>query len=211
MTSWWGSDVPVPGILFDTIPDILYTKINSEIKNIQKNFKTATAVNNTLVGHIKHEYELTNCFADVDNYLSLLIKQYDAGSQGYISSTSIIDTPTQPKLSSLWVNFQQKHEFNPPHDHSGLLSFVIWMKIPYNLSDEAVLFPNVRGTSNASKFGFLFHDSQGRINTKYLSVDKEWQGTIAIFPSTLTHWVNPFYTSDDFRITVSGNVKLANH
>ena len=37
---------------------------------------------------------------------------------------------------NMWVNFQRKYEFNPLHKHSGLLSFVIWMKIPYNFEDE---------------------------------------------------------------------------
>ena len=33
-------------------------------------------------------------------------------------------------LDTLWVNFQKENEFNPPHNHSGLFSFVIWVKIP---------------------------------------------------------------------------------
>ena len=27
-------------------------------------------------------------------------------------------------------NFQRQHEFNPPHDHDGKLSFVIYLSIP---------------------------------------------------------------------------------
>jgi len=32
-------------------------------------------------------------------------------------------------LGDMWVNFQKKHEYNPPHTHSGLFSFVIFCSI----------------------------------------------------------------------------------
>ena len=32
--------------------------------------------------------------------------------------------------SVMWVNYQKQNEFNPLHDHNGVYSFVIWMKIP---------------------------------------------------------------------------------
>ena len=33
-------------------------------------------------------------------------------------------------LREMWVNYQKQHEFNPLHYHSGIYSFVVWMKIP---------------------------------------------------------------------------------
>ena len=30
-------------------------------------------------------------------------------------------------LESFWVKKEKKHEFNPPHDHIGIYSFVIWI------------------------------------------------------------------------------------
>ena len=39
-------------------------------------------------------------------------------------------------LKSLWVNFQKKYEFNPPHTHDDDLSFVIYTKIPDGLEEE---------------------------------------------------------------------------
>ena len=32
-------------------------------------------------------------------------------------------------LSALWINHQKQNEFNPPHDHDGKLSFVIYLSI----------------------------------------------------------------------------------
>ena len=33
-------------------------------------------------------------------------------------------------LTALWCNYQRQYEFNPPHDHDGKLSFVIYLSIP---------------------------------------------------------------------------------
>ena len=33
-------------------------------------------------------------------------------------------------LDSLWINFSQKHDYNPPHTHTGALSFVIYCQVP---------------------------------------------------------------------------------
>jgi len=34
-------------------------------------------------------------------------------------------------MNDAWVSFQNKHEFNPAHRHPGLISFVIWIDIPF--------------------------------------------------------------------------------
>ena len=39
-------------------------------------------------------------------------------------------------LNSFWVNYQKQTEFNPLHDHGGVYSFVIWMKIPTRHSEQ---------------------------------------------------------------------------
>ena len=35
------------------------------------------------------------------------------------------------KLHNLWVNYQKKNQYNPIHVHSGVVSFVIFVDIPY--------------------------------------------------------------------------------
>jgi len=36
--------------------------------------------------------------------------------------------------------------------------------------------------------------------------DKTMEGTVSMFPGTLTHCVYPFFTSDDERISIAGNI-----
>lgn len=106
-----------------------------------------------------------------------------------------------------WINFQKKHEFNPLHNHSGDYSFVIWIKIPYNIKDELNL-PWVKNSNIpcASVFSLVYLNPLGEINGKPFYLDKQDAGKMVIFPSRMYHMVYPFYTSDDYRISIAGNL-----
>ena len=41
-----------------------------------------------------------------------------------------------------------------------------------------------------------------------LDVDKTFEGKMLLFNAKQMHTVFPFYTSDAYRITVSGNIKI---
>jgi len=115
----------------------------------------------------------------------------------------------KPYLHSLWVNFQKKGEFQPIHNHSGLLSFVIWMDIPYDWKDEAKL-PFVRPNNKippGGNFSFVFSNGNCRqVHERTISMSPEMNGYCCFFPSDLCHQVYPFYTSDKERISISGNI-----
>ena len=106
-----------------------------------------------------------------------------------------------------WVNIQKKYEFNPPHNHSGKYSFVLWVKVPYKFEDEMNLenCKNSNAPAN-SKFEFIFLDAFGEIVQQHYPVDESWEGVMLVFPANLKHSVYPFFTSDDTRISVAGNV-----
>lgn len=107
------------------------------------------------------------------------------------------------KLMSCWVNYQKKYEFNPLHKHDGVLSFIIFLKIPYKLEDEEKIY---RGNAkNASKLQFVITDIMGEINCVTANVDESYLGKMLVFNARKYHTVYPFYTSDECRITASGN------
>ena len=58
----------------------------------------------------------------------------------------------------------------------------------------------------AGMFAFFFSDPSGKITQEALPVDKSWEGKVALFPANLNHCVYPFYTSDEYRISISGNL-----
>ena len=109
-----------------------------------------------------------------------------------------------------WVNLQKKYEYNPSHNHNGTISYVIWMDIPYKLSDE-INEKNVIGSNcsaNAACFEFSFQTILGNTSYYRFPVEKGWEGRIVMFPSQLMHQVYPFQTSDDYRVSISGNLHL---
>ena len=113
-------------------------------------------------------------------------------------------------LRDFWVNFQKKHEFNPPHDHSGVYSFVIWMQIPTSYAEQRKL--PIAAQSNAdgsiSNFGFHYTNSLGRVSQFFYNMEKEAEGYMVMFPSEMKHEVFPFYENDGERISISGNIEI---
>lgn len=112
-----------------------------------------------------------------------------------------------PVVTSMWVNFQKKYEFNPIHDHGGLFSFVIWMKIPYDWENEKEL-PFVKGSNaeaTVGNFGFVYHNGKKIVNS-VITMNPAIEGHMLVFPSHVNHGVYPFYTSDEERVSISGNV-----
>ena len=110
----------------------------------------------------------------------------------------------------MWANFQKKFEFNPIHFHSGLFSFIVFLQIPYDLEEEDKVFPYVHHTGKAtSRLSFLVthgHSYLTGVRDIRINVDKSFEGKMLLFPASLQHLVYPFYTSEDYRITVSGNL-----
>ena len=137
-----------------------------------------------------------------------LVGEYE-NTFNYLKNFNILTKPVPIVLSSFWVNFQKKYEFNPPHNHSGLLSFVLWTKIPYDMEEERIASPGAESNTNsAGMFSFLYSNTLGKISTEHIPVDKNMENNIIIFPSNFYHMVYPFFTSDGYRISVSGNFHL---
>ena len=116
---------------------------------------------------------------------------------------------TSLELENIWVNFQRSTEFLPLHNHTGIYSFVVWVNIPFDIKDERDNETNTDLVNNrTSNFEFIYLDALGKISNHALNIDKQWEGKVALFPSEMYHQVYPFYTSDDVRISVAGNIRL---
>tara|TARA_B100001778_G_scaffold146855_1_gene120918 strand:+ start:164 stop:799 length:636 start_codon:yes stop_codon:yes gene_type:complete len=119
--------------------------------------------------------------------------------------------PTQIKhpycLGTWWVNYQKQNEFNPVHNHKGVYSFVIWMKIPYDCEKQNK--KDIARNSNTPSIGtfqFSYLNILGESNAKSYHLSPKDEGTMLFFPSRLYHMVHPFYDCDEERISVSGNI-----
>lgn len=169
------------------------------------NYSGDKAFNSNLAGQIKNEIQVENA---PDFVIRDILTKLDTPKlSSYSSGISILTENAPYTLHNLWINKQKKHEYNPVHTHSGLFSFVFFAQIPYDLKEEEKVFP--RGTvDTVSRLSFLYTTANGRIEQLRVPVDKSFVGKMIMFDAQTPHCVYPFYTSDDYRITVSGNIRL---
>ena len=146
-----------------------------------------------LVGHITSSLKLPDTDRKLSNWVEKVSEELD-----------YLHQPTF-KVKDLWVNFQNKYEFNPLHSHGGAISFVIWVQIPYSFEDECntLQAKGITGSPNNGSFEFVYTTLLGNI-TKYRY--QPTQGKLLVFPSSMPHQVYPFYTSDLERVSISGNI-----
>ena len=145
------------------------------------------SVYNEITGHLKHKYNELEAVTGLD---------YQSG----------IDW-NKVWIDSLWVNIQKAGEYNPPHIHDGMYSFVIYTKNDMT-RDEAInnQFDVQKNQSMAGHLELKFSE-QNFANFSHYS---HWPevGDIIMFPSWLQHFVHSFYKEDAERISVAGNFQM---
>lgn len=200
--------VSVGYLILNVPPDVMLS-VNTEIRQIlNNNFSNVQYANKALYGVINKEVILSKCFSIVSKFSELVAEEYWQYTPHRLLKNK------RHRLISLWANLQKKGEFNPVHNHTDCdLSFVMWVRIPYNLQSEKEL-PHVVNTNNfqqeTTAFTFLFADPYNShvISKEILQIDSSYEGKMILFPSSLQHMVYPFFASDEYRISVAGNIKL---
>jgi len=184
-------------------PCIVHLKISEEfqqklLKGAEESRKLKKDFRSNLAGIIKEEYAYENRKDYVDE-IAQFLTVYDLAYQKWKSE----EYKVKPEyiLNSLWVNFMKKNEYNPPHDHSDFLSFVIFLKVPEEITREQEKF--IGNSAGPGSLTFLYGEGNRQAIT-YQSV-KPQERDIFIFPAWIKHYVAPFY-SDVTRISVSGNI-----
>jgi len=193
---------PNNGVIFGRLKGDEYTSLMGEVR---KAYEERKAMNDRLVGHLQDEFEVSETGKKHLEEPILAAAHQHLSYFNHGGNVSLLTSSKPMKIGPLWVNFQKKHEFNPPHGHEGVYSFVIWMLIPYDLEEEKGVFETAR-RKMASMFGFIANDILGKSLVHPIPVDQSYEGVFCLFPSSLVHYVNPFYTSDDARISLSGNI-----
>ena len=183
-------------------PCVTKLKIQEDFKKIliQEALKNEEDFTARLAGQIKKETGYNEKQREkIIPYLSPYLGIYDEAYQRYRMDK--YESKPQYVLSALWANFQRQYEFNPPHDHDGKLSFVIYLSIPDKLKEENKAY---KGKScGPGGIQFMYGDGTRDCIT-YISHFPE-EGDMFIFPAWLKHWVMPYH-SDCVRVSVSGNV-----
>ena len=164
--------------------------------------------NHNLAGNIAESYDLVD---EEDYFFNEVLKPV---SLRYISENSAVNNFQSNHISfediclnKFWVNYQYKTEFNPMHIHTGIISFVIWLKIPTDGEEQHNLpIAKNSNTPSASDFSFAYTDIIGNIQSYQIQLSPRDNGLMMIFPASLNHQVYPFYECDKKRVSISGNV-----
>lgn len=205
------------GVLLFQVEQTILDALWLEVNKIQSDFTKAAQHNKSLAGNIVHEYTLTESRDTTEKYLFNCVAQYEERFHclNMIGVNSILGRKQEKDLLSLslgglWVNFQKKGEFNPMHTHNGIWSFVIWLQIPYFIELERKVSPGRRNdsTNRSGAFEFAYCNILGDICNHGIDADKKYEGHMLLFPSRLNHAVYPFFSSEDYRISVSGNIYI---
>jgi len=198
------SHLPNVGLTNGTIPPEIYQALNQEIVDIHTNDQGILKMNESLAGQITKEYQITESRKLLDPYLEEMGRQYQNEWNYYPKENPNKDLIVE----SVWVNMQKKLEVNPLHSHDGTLSFVAWLYVPFKLEDERNM-PNCKNSRTvelSSTFQFVYTTALGNIANCPMFVENGWEGRIVMFPAKLLHMVYPFQTSDDYRISIAGNL-----
>jgi hypothetical protein len=188
------------------ISDDTLKLLKKEFNNIKKNKNKRKRHITDLTGNgVTFHYELSDKVEKIFiNEVDSLIRKY-AEETNYVKSMCFLTKNVPLSLDKPWMNLQKKYEFIPNHIHDGVLSYSCWVNIPYDLEKE---LKNNEKLDYASLFQFSYSNILGAYANKLLPIDKTWEGKIIIFPAGLTHCVYPFYTSDGYRVSVSGNASF---
>ena len=100
-------------------------------------------------------------------------------------------------IDNLWVNYMQQHDCNPLHDHTGTISFIIYLNDVPELKTEK---QRLNLTNNGPIPGSVMFTHNDERKEFFPS-----KGHFYLFPSNTLHMVVP-YKSDVTRISVSGNI-----
>ena len=195
------------GWLETELPKPVMSRLQSYIETAKKN---PISLNDDLAGNISKSLTLK----DKDDWFfkTILLVLINKFMQTFPSYRRQVHTFTEGVpfcLDPFWVNFQKENEFNPLHDHSGVFSFVIWIKIPTDWREQhKIPFVAQSVSPCASDFEFHYTTMLGTIGTHTYCLDKKSEGFMLFFPASLQHIVYPFYNCDKERISISGNIRF---
>lgn len=132
----------------------------------------------------------------IKNVVSSLIEEHKKQFPLYIETFNFLKKDVSFYFRDPWINFQKQNEFFPLHNHDGVYSYNIWIKIPYDSTDKKY----------SGNFEFIYNSTLGKTHHQSIKLSNRDEGKIILFPSALEHLVYPFYSNNKTRMSISGNV-----
>jgi len=180
--------LPNYGIVKSKLPNKLYSALLEECLSYKNNDKFISGL--TEPGVANHFYVEKNK-DNIANFISEMVNVYNQKYPNYSESIKILNKSTGAEFQDPWINIQKYNEYIPVHDHDGIFSYNIWMKLP-----------------TKSIFEFNYSTILGTQTIQRFILEKQNEGTVILFPSLLRHTVYPFQKTKNIRISIAGNILL---
>ena len=112
----------------------------------------------------------------------------------------------QMTFSRFWGRLSKDGDYQSIHDHLSVFTFVVWLKIPFDGKKEAEEQAGFR--PEASDFVLVYPDTCGQLMKKLYRLNPHMDGMMIFFPSDMNHLVYPHFTTDEWRISIAGDIAL---
>ena len=109
-------------------------------------------------------------------------------------------------FNRFWCRASQQGDYQSIHDHLSVFTFVVWLKIPFDGKKEAEEQAGFR--PEASDFVLIYPDTCGQLMKKHYRLNPHMDGRMIFFPSDMNHLVYPHFTTEEWRISIAGDIAL---
>ena len=194
-------ELPNFGVIHSRLPKQLYNSLMKEILSIKKpkprgpglyiDYENTMISNLTEKGVSEHYFISEKNTYKIYEVIQKMIDKYKEVFPNYLDGIKYLDRNVPLGFKTPWVNFQKKNEYLPLHEHGGVLSYNIWMKIP-----------------TKSIFEYNYNSIIGKNLIHRINLTEKDEGRIVLFPAQLQHVVYPFYNSNKIRMSIAGNILL---
>jgi hypothetical protein len=215
-----------PSIVKGRIDDALQKVLGDifEKQGAKRELSSAEDFAWTLAGNVKREFLISadllgpnaglfqNCISFgarqlyISNIKSIWESQRDVVSQQHreIIEQHLSNVRLTIGIHSAWGNISVAGDFNPPHNHTGNISGVGYLRLPDDIEREWLLEDH-----DPSAGMINFWDGRPSGDTVYLYRAKPRVGDIYFFPAWLIHNVHPFRSKGE-RWSFSFNLSVKN-
>jgi len=190
-----------PPIYYSTLSEefmkvLVEIAVESKAKNIN--------IGNKLAGNIANQCKAVISHKQYEPFVEEVWQQISTALKGF--DDEVVTDFSQLNFNlgdGPWINFQKANEFNPYHNHSGMLSAVLYIDVPEQIKEENDNVTIETNMPRAGMIAFISGNDDRYTRSSYCHQSKT--GEIFIFPASLNHLVYPF-KSDVERISMSFNV-----
>ena len=207
-----------PPVYMDVVPENFIQELDNLIE--ENGGKVEFDASGLLAGRIRKQTELQDLISDeLEHHIIKHCMRFNESCFGNRDLGGDMTRTPSMSMRAIWSNIQEAREYNPPHQHTGHFSFVVYCRNDLQkfsieeLQDNEYDSPHGQNDEQSlanRKLAGLIELQYGEPNwmnwNQYQFVPQ--RGDIIIFPSWLRHTVYAHYMPNCVRVSVAGNVSI---